>query len=357
MAILQGLQQVQNALQKEGSLIKLADVVATKAQVAVQTLYTFVTGRATAATIGFKVALASTGIGLAIVLVLALVEAFKSHNKQVEIANRLIEREKDVISGLNEVIQQNTELMIARAKAAGASESEILRLQGKSLQQQREGLIESNKILAAQRDGLDATSEAWFNLNQQIVANNQAIKQIDVDTVVKSIELQKQLTEEQLQAIVDVAQARADAARKNSGEDFKAQKALEIARANLEINSAGENAAKIIAIRAALAKNLRDIDRAAFEQRQKEELAALETQFLKVQEQSKQINERQTQAEIDLQKQLIIKKANIEAAQEGLSQRQITEIKTRAITEVAKLQRDFFHSIPCFLTVLFRPVQ
>src|SRR5688572_1580835 len=73
MAILQGLQAVQNALQKEGSLIKLADVIATKTQIVVQQIYTAVTGRATAATLGFKVALAATGIGAAVILVLALV--------------------------------------------------------------------------------------------------------------------------------------------------------------------------------------------------------------------------------------------------------------------------------------------
>lgn len=84
MAIATGIQQFANAIQKEGSIAKLADVIATNAQIATQKIYTLVTGKATAATTAFKVALAATGIGLFVVGLLAVVSALSDVEDKID---------------------------------------------------------------------------------------------------------------------------------------------------------------------------------------------------------------------------------------------------------------------------------
>jgi len=238
MALATGIQQVANAVQKEGALTKLADVVATNAQVAVQRLYTLVTGQSTAATIGFKIALATTGVGLLVVGILALVTALKSQNDELEEANTLLEHEKNIIDGLNEVIDRRVSIEEATAKKAGAAESELISIRGKALLQQRNALFESNKILAKQRDELESGTEAWTELNKQIDINANNLKGIDTQLIVQSINFETQLAEERKQADEERSKRQkenaekalqlAREARAAAFADFKAGKELEV---------------------------------------------------------------------------------------------------------------------------------
>lgn len=341
MAILQGLQQIQVVFQRESAAAQLANTIATRAQTAAQVAYNFVVGTSTGLLKAFRIALAATGVGLLVIGLIALVKALKDTDTSLEDANKELERQKDLIDGLNDAIDQRVSLEEARAKAAGAAESELIRIQGRGLQAQREGLVRANTLLAKQRDALDATGEAWGVLNNQIIANNDAISKIDNDTIIKGIEFQKQVTQEVLEGIVNTAQARSDAAKKNSREDFAAQRSLEIAKSKLSIEQAGQNREKILSIQAELNKKLRDINKAEREHEQKSVLSDLETRLLKAQEKGRSVSERITQDEIDVQKKIIITKARFEAEQEGLSQSQITQIKTKAIIDASKLQRDF----------------
>jgi hypothetical protein len=341
MAILQGLQQLQVVLQKESAAATLANTIATKAQTAATVIYNFVVGSSIGLMKAFRIALAATGVGLLVLGIVALVNAFKSSNKELERANQLLEQQKNLVEAYNEGVKSGIAIEEARAQAAGKSQSDLIRIQGRGLQIQRAGLIESNQLLAQQRDSLDRSSAAWALLNAQIFENTQTIRGLDNDILVKRIELEHTIAQEALQANVDVAQARLDGARKNSAAEFSLQRQLERQKAELEIFSAGQNAAKIIEIRAGLNKKLRDIDRAEREESQKEILAGIETQLLEAQAKSKAINERNTQEEVDLQKKLILTKAKFEAQAEGLNQKQITEIRTKGILDAAKLQRDF----------------
>jgi hypothetical protein len=216
MAILQGLQEIQKVLLKDSAASKLADVLATKAQAAALAVYNFVVGASTGLTKALRIALAATGVGLLVIGVLALVEAFKSSNNEMEDATTLIDSQADAYERLNEVIERQTNIQEARAKLAGASESELIRIQGRALQQQRAALLQFNKNLAKQRDELDATSEAWFKLNTEIDKNSNTIIGLDNQIVVKSINLEKQLADERAEA---EKKRKADA--KQAGEDAK----------------------------------------------------------------------------------------------------------------------------------------
>jgi hypothetical protein len=168
MSILQGLQQVQNVLQKESAASRLADTIAAKAQIVVQRIYTAVTGQATAATTAFKVALATTGIGLLVVGVLALVQALNEQDDALEDVNSELERNRALLEADTASVERRAEIAIATAQAAGKAESDVIKIRGSSLLQQRQLLVESNRGLAEQQERLDSGTEAWFKLNDAI---------------------------------------------------------------------------------------------------------------------------------------------------------------------------------------------
>lgn len=233
MAVLQGLQQIQITLQKESAAAMFANTIATRAQAVAQAAFNFVVGTSTGLLRVFRIALASTGVGL---LVLGLVELVKVLNKtdtSLENANAELERQKNLIEAINEGIESRLELEEAQLRTAGKAESEIVKAQGRSLLEQRKALVESNQILASQRDGLDNTSEAWAKLNTQIFLNNKEISGIDNKITIKQLDLQKQLADEREEA----AKKAAEEAQKRQ-EEAKAQRIadLEAFKARQELN-------------------------------------------------------------------------------------------------------------------------
>lgn len=241
MAILQGLQQIQIVLQKESAVAQLANTIATKAQAAAQVAFNFIVGTSTGLLKAFRIALAATGVGLLVIGLYELVQALKDTDTSLEDANASLENQERLLDSTNTLIERRTDLEIARLKASDAAESAIIAATGRSLQAQREALVFANKTLAAQRDALDATSEAWFLLNAQIEKNNETIEGIDNKTVIASINFQKQLADEEKErrkkALEDAKKA-ADEARQREKEaraagfaDFKAGVELELLKA------------------------------------------------------------------------------------------------------------------------------
>jgi len=334
MAILQGFQQIQIVLQKESA-------ASTFLNTAAQTAYNFVVGTSIGLMKAFRIALAATGIGAIVLIIYELVQALQKSNKELEHANELIEVQTKSLEAYAKGVEEATTKEQARVEAAGAAQSEIIRLQGQSLIIQRKALEQSNEDLSKQRDSLKSTSAAWFALNDAISANNEKIGQINNDLLIKSIQLQKQSAVEAKQAVVDLSQAQADAAKKNSSADFAAQRRLAKATSDLEVLNAGENSEKIIAIHAALNKKIAEINRAQRDQEQKEILADMETQLILAQNKSREINDKNTQEEISLQKKIILAKASFDAQAEGLSQKQRLEIIAKGDQDALELQRNY----------------
>lgn len=171
MALATGVQQFYNATLKEGSLARLADTIATKGQAAATTLVTYVTTGATAAAKAYRIALLATGIGAVIVLVLALVDALESQKDTLEEVNAEIEQNNRMLEASNKIIERQSTLQEERAKAAGAAESELMRIRGRALVQQRDAIISENKLLAMKRDQLKSTSLEYGAYNKQIEDN------------------------------------------------------------------------------------------------------------------------------------------------------------------------------------------
>lgn len=217
MAILQGLQQIQNVLQKESAAATLANTIATKAQTAAQAAMNFVIGSSTGLLKAFRIAMAATGVGLLVIGIIELYKALQDSNDELEKANDLIETQTRLVDAYNDAIQDSVDIQLARAKAAGDAESRLIALQGRALLAQRENLVESNRLLAAQRDALDPTTQAWFDLNDAIEANGQTIRKLDKDIVIQSINFEKQLSDER----ADALKKRQDAAKKAADDEKK----------------------------------------------------------------------------------------------------------------------------------------
>lgn len=232
MAALQGLQQINIILQKESAASMLADTIVTRARTAAQVAFNFVVGQSTGLLKIFRIALAATGVGLLVIGIIELVSALQSSNDEMEKANFLLDQQKSRIESVNELIDRRTSIEEARARKIGAQESEILKIQGRALLQRRELLIQSNKLLAQERDSLSKTSAAWFELNKRIEENTDVLQQIDTDLVVKQINLEKQLADERAEALKkrqEDAKKEAEEARRLAAErrvaefaDFKA---------------------------------------------------------------------------------------------------------------------------------------
>lgn len=287
MAIGQGLQQVQNVLQKESAASRLLDNIQAKAQIVTQKLYTLVTGQATAATTAFKVALATTGVGLLVVGILALVQALNEQDDALENVNSGLERNRALLEADTASVERRTEISIAQAQAAGKAESDVIKIRGKSLLQQRQLLQESNKGLLEQQNSLESGTEAWFKLNDAIDKNNEAIKNIDTKLVVENLNLQKQLTEEAKKAAEDATKA------------------------------AEERAAK------AREARLRELN---------DQLAFLERQLLNAEEGGEE--------ELRIKQRIVAAKARIDLEGENLTKNQRKIIQEKSVKEQIELERD-----------------
>lgn len=334
MAILQGLQSVGNVLQKESA-------ASTFLQTAAQKIYNVVIGESIGLMAAFRVALAATGVGALVIGLLALVAAMQKVNKETQAANLALEHNKNIIDADTAAIKRNTDEQIARLEAVNAKESEVIRTRGHGLVLQRQAIVEANALLAQQRATVENTSEAYFLYNRQIEDNNDAIKEIDNQIILEKINLDKQLRTEQLQGIADNLQAQLDAAKKNTKEELILAKETARAKAAIDLNEAGDNLPKRIAIQAALNKELRALDLDFAKVQQQDKIAAAEAALLKTQEKSKAINERTSQDEIDAQKKVIQEQARLALLEEGLTQNQRTLIIQRALDDQLQLQKEF----------------
>lgn len=295
MAIAAGVQQFYNATLKEGSIAKLADSIATGSQSAATTLYTFVTGGATVATKAFRAALLATGIGAIVVLVIALVNALDDTAESLESVNKGIERQNELLESSNNLLQKQADVRLATAKAAGAAESELLKIQALSAKAQYDNTVKTTASLIKQRDATDATSAQWFALNEQIEKNGET--QSDLARQIEILNIQgraqiKQETEDKVKGAQDAAKKQKEIADKSAKEARERRLA-----------------------------ELNDL------------LAFIQRDLLSAQKGS--------EVELDLKKKEIRAKRDIELEGEKLTKNQVSLIKAQAVKEQQDLNKAF----------------
>lgn len=134
-------------------------------QTVAQRIYTAVTGRATAVTRGFSIALAATGIGAIIVLVGGLIAAYQYFASATEDAenaqkafNASLEAGNRALAEQTSQIEFSTKVAIEKAKQRGASEQELFKIQ-------QQGYLE---IASAADDRVHQLFEEQQNVNNLI---------------------------------------------------------------------------------------------------------------------------------------------------------------------------------------------
>jgi hypothetical protein len=334
MAILQGLQQIGNVLQAESAASAFLNTAAQKA-------YNVVVGQSIGLMKAFRIALALTGVGVFIVLVAELVNAFSSANDELDELNDRLKFNREVNEANAKSFETLTEKQIALAEEAGAKESELIRIRGQAVNLHIETLQKTNDELAAQQTQLDSTSVAYNQLNEAIKENNEAINTLNNQALAERSKLNVQLRKEELQGIADTAEARLAGARKNTAQELALAKQAARARAAVELNEAGQNLQQRLLIEANLQKQLRELDLNFSKVRQEDRIAGLEASLLAEQRASRAINARITQDEIDIQKRIIQERARLELLQEGLTANQRLQIQQQALNDQAELQRNF----------------
>lgn len=360
MAVLQGLQGIQNALQKEGAVTLTVLAIQQKIRNAgiiiengLQSESVIVRGAATVAQYLLNTAMSVNPIGIVIVALSALVlllanfgsNARKAAADQAKL-NSALASAGDILEGEVTGIQNANKRIVASLQERGAKGSEILAQEQKTEKRIYEARVkERERLIQVLNETSDSGDKDTVKARQEaadkVLAIDQQLSESRTAFFEKDAELRTALTKEALEAQVSLAQASLLRAPKNSQAEFAARRELARSQSKLEIKEAGENGAKILEIRATLNKELRQIDLDAAKVRHDDRMAALESELLDAQEFSKSINERTSQSEIDAQKKIIQEKATFEIAQEGLTENQKIEIRKRALAEIAKLQKDF----------------
>lgn len=201
LTVLQGLQAVQNALQKEGAAIQTLLAVRTAVTTAAQKAYTFVTAQATAATTALKAAIMSTGIGALLVLLGLLISKMASAADSTKGAagsmrdfDAAIDDVKDNLAGDLMILDLNMKKNAERIKQRGGSEKELSGLVAKNLQEQQAAYAknveritkleddlqrERKRLIRAgasdNKEALEKLDEAEGKLRQERIASNNAM--------------------------------------------------------------------------------------------------------------------------------------------------------------------------------------
>ena len=192
--LMNSINQIAKALEKESAAMLLLKDTRLKALTLSQTIYTAVTGKATKATKLFKIALASTGIGLLVVAVGALianfdkilsvmtpvVDAFKSFGDAIGLTNfaldeqsekqaAILQKIKDTNAARKEEINlqqrynadaiKNLELDKSEAKTAEdkiAINNELLKLKLDNIQKEQDKFLGDQKVKLAANEKLES---------------------------------------------------------------------------------------------------------------------------------------------------------------------------------------------------------
>jgi len=246
--LMNSINQVATAFEKESALMLTLKDARTKALTLSQTIYTTVTGKATKATKLFKVALASTGIGLLVVAIGLLISNFdkllgvfkpvidglkaigdaigltdfaaeerfeaeqKRHEQTIANANEEIKKLDKLASKEKERQSQTEEAYNTQIKLAKGNFKEIEKLEAKKFLAQRKSLAKQEKIFIETQEKQLKILEATLAKQQSKIdkANRKGSKvsQKALDIQAKGYErlseLQRQLREKDFLGLADL---------------------------------------------------------------------------------------------------------------------------------------------------------
>jgi len=321
MAVLQGIQAVANALNKDSTLSVLlmsraqtGAVASTTALAAAEGAEAGATVAATTATEGFTAALLANPVTAILVGIAALVTAliaFSSSSNDAEKATKSLNdalEDQKLLLDLDEAsLKRRTDLQVAQAKAAGKAESEVTTIEGKALQERlalrRAAFDEFLKQYNDQDKRRLLSAEDNKKLEDELIKRQQQIADDSNEIQIKKIERDGQRVKE----ATELEKKQTEAAKKEAEERKKVLEQQIKFTAELE-------KARIEAITDAYAKERAQVTQAANQQ-----IAQLEA------EKSLSVKAEKT------------KQDAIKAIKAGLS-KQLADINAKEATDTAAIQ-------------------
>lgn len=236
MALATGIQQVSNALQKEGSLARLADTVATNGQIAAQKLYAIVVGESVGAMKLFKIALASTGIGLLVTGLVSLINNMGGASRATKQFKKDLEDLRTATDAARDAIQKEGEIDLALLEKQGAAASKQSKLKIENLRKEQEA--EEGTLLKLDADRARVLKGLKSKNIQEVLSVTDKLKAIDEQEKISNknlLDIRQQLRVDTIKADTEANQEKEkldkDAAAKQKERNDKALEAAKKTRA------------------------------------------------------------------------------------------------------------------------------
>ena len=323
MAILQGLQQVGNVLQKESAAVKLIDTIQTKGQIAAQLAYNLVVGQSTGLLKALRIAFAATGIGLFILGVIAAVNALKDFASSAEDAREEQLRLNNALKESNEALAQSNEAYIKAlssvkegleddlrlAEARGDSELKLLALKDRIAKEDSKIGKASLENLGLTRIGVERLQNQYDALIGKLATLNEAAKD-------EQLKDNNERTAKAAEKLRQQLQAQADALKPLLSAGVAAVQQIDEAGKQIQLNAVD---------RVKELKRLRLVDL-------QDQLAALERQLLNAEVGSEQ--------ELRLKQRIVTQKVKIDLEAEELTSNQRKLIQEKGFKENIGLERE-----------------
>ena len=356
IAVLQGLQTVGQVIQKESAAATFLNTTA-------QQLYNIVVGESIGLLKGLRIAFAATGVGAVILGLTALVmwmqRSGKATEKLTEDFQKFNFETAHAQEELNKAVAQGTRTLQenqAQGKARGAQQSDLTKQEIDDLKSTFDAVFDLERAQRARaataRETLTqmATGEREFNKDladaaQETIDNFVKTQEKRADIAseirVKTVENEKQIQLESLQAIADGVAGRLALARKNSEQELQLAKESARANAAIELAEAGENTEKRLLIQRQLQAKIRELNAEFARVQAQDAVTAAELELEKITAAREDVSTRQSQQEIDAQKKVIQEKARLDLLATGLTEEQKTAIRERSLAEQLKIQKEF----------------
>jgi hypothetical protein len=255
MALVQGVQAVVNALQKESALVQGLLAVRTAVTTAAMRVYTFVTGGATAAAKAFNATLIASGIGIVLLLISQAASAMSSFGDNTKDAtndlqnfNEELEFTNQLLDDVNASFDFDTKIAIEKLKQRGAAQEEITKKEIEGVRRR----IENNKLeIQANADKLKTISghdEKAQEAKQKLVDRGVKLQKENIklegDIILKGEQEKTKVIEDARNKQKQLSDKAAEEAKKRAEDEAKAAFELQKYYAQKQIdyqNATAEN--------------------------------------------------------------------------------------------------------------------
>lgn len=348
MAILQGLQSIGNAVQKEGAVVQLfsnGQRLITNAQIAIenglQSTSIVVRLGAAAAQKVLNAAMAVNPIGILVVAVAGLIAILATYGKSAAAArqqtsdlNVALGQGAKNFEEQQENIIRSGESMVNQLENQGATESKIASQRLETEKQLADGRTRRLKELReSQSRNLEADLDQRIKISDEIrklTIEEDAEKSRLLDLEFKQ---QKILNEERLKNTIAGLEAELSAAAEGSQKQLNLQRRLIAARTALELNAGGLLENERASIAAKGNQDRLELEAAFNKRRIDLQLQVIEAQLVNVREGS--------QEELDLKKKQLSLQAQSEITSTKLSEKEKQAVINKGFQDRLKLQREY----------------